>query len=233
MQQAADILADVPSLQAVFLFGSHARGTADAWSDIDVLGVPMDGQAKLRPLRDDLRERLGGLPVQLRLSRAERLEAHFDAGSTFACHLATEAQPVLDRFGLLRRLRQGFAPKRAGLSRDLDRLRRGLRPYHQLTAFNGHYELLYADCYAMARSAAMTLMVAAGAPTFDRRVLFERTADAYPALAPAAGRIAQLEAAYFATRRSQGGAPIPAGGHDDDAASEAVAACRSILWTAV
>ena len=46
----------------VVLFGSHARGTANAWSDVDLLVVLPDASDK-RAVAVDIRRALGDLPV--------------------------------------------------------------------------------------------------------------------------------------------------------------------------
>ena len=46
----------------VLLFGSHARGTADAWSDVDLL-VVMEEVADKRQAAVEMRRALSDLPV--------------------------------------------------------------------------------------------------------------------------------------------------------------------------
>jgi predicted nucleotidyltransferase len=215
-------------VRAVWMYGSHARGTSDADSDADALVVAAPGAPGLRALRGELRRDAGVPGIQMTVMTEDRLREVTGAGTTFATHLMHEAVALWDPSDLLARLSPRFRPRREGLTADLERLRRGFAPYRSLSAFNRHYELLFGDCYALARSAAMTLLVADGRPAFDRRVLFARLAESRPNLAQPARRIERLQPYYLMTRRGRD-AEAPVAADDAVAAREAVDACASIL----
>ncbi len=217
-----------PEVRAVWLYGSHARGTADAASDADVLIIARPRETSLRDIRAAVRASAPSTSLQVVAMSCGRLGQLRCSGCTFATHLAREALAIWDPERILVGLRRGFRPRPEGLRADLERLRRAFAPYRVLGAFNRHYELLLGDCYGLGRSAAMTLMVAAGEAVFDRRVLFQRLAAARPDLASAARTVAQLEPYYLRTRR---GVDSHCGVRADDTAAAQAAsdACAAML----
>lgn len=97
--QASSAVSASADMNAIAVFGSVARGNADAWSDADLLLVNEDSD-RLR-LSARMYERLGWSTTSMRWTDLRRQVA---SGSLFAVHLRDEARILQDPKDRLRRL---------------------------------------------------------------------------------------------------------------------------------
>jgi hypothetical protein len=91
-------LVDGPSI-AVMLYGSYARGTADAHSDVDVLQVVDQAPTPYS---------VAGVNVTQYLPM--HLTAMAKSGSLFVLHLRLEGRILSDPYGILRRCLDAYVP---------------------------------------------------------------------------------------------------------------------------
>lgn len=118
-RSVADRLGLDPRLHALFLGGSLGRGTSDAWSDVDLLALPRDGDAA--GLAEDWPAILGELAEVVfmrRIGQAPRILTIATTADMLRCDLY-----VTTREDVERRARSGLRPLI-----DHDDLWSGLRP---------------------------------------------------------------------------------------------------------
>lgn len=85
-EQIADVLADIPEIEMLFIFGSSASGTTGAASDVDLLVVGNTGLRILAPRLRPLTLRLGREINPYVISR-ESLSAKARAGDSFIANV--------------------------------------------------------------------------------------------------------------------------------------------------
>lgn len=156
--------------RAVVLYGSHARGDADAWSDVDILVI---GPTEEVPEAVLARHRDCGHPIRVSHYTWNELESMSRVGSLFLHHLAAEARPLLfegdgsERYEALatgipayHHARRDIRAFRAGVEDVRSGLKIGSPPPFEMAVIGGiarHWSVL--ACYL------------AGEPTFGRRSL--------------------------------------------------------------
>lgn len=216
-------------IEAVCLFGSAARRQDAADSDLDVLVVVADSedQPDLRRRARAIRESVHH-STQVSLLARESLRESFAKQTVFAAHLSREGQVVFDRDGELGRL---FAshPKDTAVKESSARLLSQLDVYSDLSWCGGQYLFCFADFYAWSRSGAMLALARRREFEFDRELVFERFADAYPDLREDVDLARRLRPFWErVNRRGARPLPFPAKGSGGEA-TRARDACRAIL----
>lgn len=174
-----------PRVSAVAIFGSVARGNANARSDIDIL-VVHDG-----PIPDDLADQVSS-DVTMAFYTHQRLAKISVRSPLFALHLSREAFVVSDsRDEIAHALHKVRGMSRtvaselmASTTAKLDELLRRPR------LFESAPTIAAAELYAIAKQAAMTLGAADDTPCFDRHVALRR---AYSSLSVAASDRVQID----------------------------------------
>jgi Nucleotidyltransferase domain len=187
---AAHLLAAVPTLEAVCLFGSVARGDAHAGSDIDLLVLGTDPALTASALRSGLPAGVGSEHVSILYHTPETLANHLDRWSRFGLHLKAEGEILVDRHSLLRAALAGEAPVST-----YDELRMQLlhlRSFDHLERFGGRFLFVLAHLYAIGRTVAFALLAERGIFEFSQERAFERLASLTPGHAVEVEAIAQL-----------------------------------------
>ena len=203
-----------PRVSAVAIFGSVARGDADARSDIDVL-VVHDGA-----IPDDLADHVPN-SVTMAFYTGPRLAQISLRSPLFALHLSREASIVSDSGGeIARALRNVGGISRtvaselmASTTAKLDELLRRPRRLEMTPA------VAAAELYAIAKQAAMTLGAMDSTPCFNRHVALHR---AYSSLSLAAADRAQIDSLEEHWQIARCGAPDPEVAVDIERATTAV-----------
>lgn len=90
--------------EAIFLYGSKARGDDDRFSDTDLLGVSFDGP---------ITKAFDSIGVSLHVYPLDWLREQAANGSLFLLHLATEARPLFDPKRMLDEVRSSFSFKQS------------------------------------------------------------------------------------------------------------------------
>lgn len=198
-------LENEPNVLAACLIGSYARETSmtDASSDIDVVAIFADDvdDAIRRSL---VRSARGGehtaRPIELRTIRCSALQRLGEQRTVYGAHLAREARILFDHKGAFARFRAAF-PLTEPIPETADHLRSRLSLYEHLDWCNGRYLFCLADLYAIGRSGAMLGLAQRGTFEFDRRRVFRRFADCYPAGRNEIQLVRALEPFYMLVRR--------------------------------
>lgn len=92
------------SCEAIFLYGSKARGDDDRFSDTDLLGVSLDGP---------IMKAFDSIGVSLHVYPLDWLRDQAADGSLFLLHLVTEARPLFDPRLILEEIRSSFLFKKS------------------------------------------------------------------------------------------------------------------------
>jgi predicted nucleotidyltransferase len=136
---AAEVLAAVPGVAGVCVFGSVARGHARVGSDIDLL--VLGTRKRLTPSM-----LLRRLPVELRMAQlslayhtADSLDRYLRQWSRFGAHLRREGWILYDPLGELRRLLAADIP--VSTTEELAAQRSHLNSYAHLERFGGRFLL--------------------------------------------------------------------------------------------
>jgi hypothetical protein len=209
----APICAD-PRVSAVAIFGSVARGDANARSDIDIL-VVHDG-----PMPDDLADLVPG-NVTMAFYTQKRLAKIPARSPLFALHLSRESIVVSDRRGEIAHTMHQVRSLSGIVASDLmastnakfDELLR--QPRRLETAPTA----AAAELYSLAKQTAMMLAAVDGRPCFNRRVALR---GAYSSLSLAVSdqvQIDSLEEHWQMARHDTPDLPVPV---DIEQASAAV-----------
>jgi predicted nucleotidyltransferase len=218
-EEIASLLAQVESVVGVLLFGSVARGSQTACSDMDLLVVGTDPE-----LRPSSLQRLAHATQLPRLSLSYYLPEGFrrviESRTTFARHLLLEGVVLYDRHGsltdLLRSARQAQlgvsgigtevpdeplarSPSRISdvgtqISDEIGSRLRVLRPYQaNPEAFRGSYLFVLARAYSVAKSLAIIGLANAGVDEYDRDKAFTHFVRIHPEAEEPIRRLSELK----------------------------------------
>lgn len=195
--------------EAVAIFGSVARGDADASSDADVLVVYDEA-----PSRDQLRELRSRTDEKVGLSIASW--SKFDAPrGQWRFYRSLESDLVClhgpeDR--LRSALREVPSPGTEELEKHCRALARKLEPYEPDTGVawcGGYYLNLYADCYRWADVAMRDANAAAETFGTRREEVRAEFTQRHPELAEQVGWLATIEPIYLKSKGKNGRAELP------------------------
>jgi len=160
----ARLLADIGNLvgpvEAAMLYGSHARGSANKHSDVDVLAVV---KTNPRSLTADA--------LTVTAYRASHLRALAARGSLFVLHLVRDGRVLYDPSGVLSGVMADYQPPTnpALLGEELSVAARGLQ------AATAHERAVHGPAmtklgYYLIRTAAYDRCARKGTPEFDSRI---------------------------------------------------------------
>lgn len=198
----AEVLAAVPGVAGVCVFGSVARGHARVGSDIDLL--VLGTRKRLTPSM-----LLRRLPVELRMVQlslayhtADSLDCYLRRWSRFGAHLRREGWILYDPCGELRRLLAVDIP--VSTTEELAAQRSHLNNYAHIERFGGRFLLTLTHLYQIGRTVVFAILAEHGILEFDRGRAFRTVIELYPDCAADAAAVARLAPFYeLATRRSR------------------------------
>jgi predicted nucleotidyltransferase len=227
-EHAAYSLADgIPEIEAILLFGSVARETAQSGSDIDLMAISSD------PLRGtSIRSQLQDHPrVSLVTHTWETLERVQREDWSFFVHLHEEGKLLYGS----QRLPEQLAKVRRPLDEDwrspLHAELRSLSRFNDLDTFDGHYGFVLSHLFITARRTCMLDNTAAGEISFDRDQAFDTYRDRHPELAEEA---ACVRAIWPFQARNQGRkVPLPFSPDDASEVDRALACVRRIVGSTI
>lgn len=195
---AAVIADQTPRVEAAALFGSAARGEATDGSDLDLLLVYEQTTTADPAIPEHLLDQAdeGGIelsPVPIRWRRVEKPVARFWILLSIVEH---EGQIVKDPGGRLQRLLGSLPrPTNERLRRDTEYMLPGLDA-RMADRASGDEIARLADCYRMAKGAAVNASVIAGDPQVRRVQALAWLAARHPELASDIGIIQAAQPAY-------------------------------------
>jgi|SRR5450432_1498373 predicted nucleotidyltransferase len=102
-----------PSIEAVLLFGSVARGDANPWSDIDILVTSSDAKLTVAKLRTPIS---GSNHVSLVYYQTPSFETLYRRRPLFVAHLKKEGIVLYDPVGVLSRMLESLNPVKADIA---------------------------------------------------------------------------------------------------------------------
>jgi hypothetical protein len=193
LAQIERALAQVPSVGAVGVFGSVARGKAGPLSDLDLLVLSTD--SSLRPSRLLASIPLNTFPrsVSIQCYTPERLDKTLASGSTFSKHLVREMRVLFDRTGRLESMLRESADSPVQIDEELGRALLELRRLRDLSRFRGNYLSVLARLYVIGRALVIVDLVGRhGRYDFSADSAFETFASHHRDLSAEASAIQQL-----------------------------------------
>jgi predicted nucleotidyltransferase len=194
-QEIADQLVKAfPTIDAVLLCGSVARGDADQWSDIDL--VVLGSDPELTP--GDLREALSEQDERLSLIYypTTTFEKFYQERALFIAHLKKEGIPLYDRLNLLNSLlSQPFTPI-VDVAEEIKAHKAKLAPYTDPRRFNNNFLFCLSHLYSIGKGVIMLGLAKRGVLEFNREAAFRRFKSLNPDLAEETQKVAQLRPFY-------------------------------------
>lgn len=195
-----------PSIDAVLLCGSVARGDADEWSDIDLVVIGSDPNLTPKSLRGALAARNDH--ISLIYYPAPEFRKLYRQGALFIAHLKKEGIVLYDPLNLLKSvMNQPFAPV-VNVRQEIKAHRLKLAPYTDPKRFNNNFLFCLSHLYSIGKGVVMLGLAKKGVLEFNREAAFQRFASLNPDLANEAEKVAQLRPFYrLVTGRSA--EPLP------------------------
>ncbi|MGN6372324.1 MAG: nucleotidyltransferase domain-containing protein [Solirubrobacteraceae bacterium] len=181
---------EIPSVEAVCLFGSVARGDERAASDIDLLVLGCDRGLSARALSDTLSGGLRTDRLSIVYHTPDTLAEHLRRRSRFRVHLQREGEILFDRHGMLHAALETTEP--VDTSDELRTLARSLASFEDLDRFGGRFLFALAHLYRVGRAVVLSLLAERGVFEFNQARAFALLADALPENSAEVERIAQL-----------------------------------------
>ncbi|MDZ5662352.1 nucleotidyltransferase domain-containing protein [Nocardioides sp. S-58] len=230
---ASRLLAGLPGVNSVALFGSVARGDADPSSDIDLIVLGMTDELTSSELRRQVSLALSGAAISVSYYTPASLQAYLGQWSRFGAHLRLESTILHDKDGELRKILAVERPitteyEFAAQARHLDR-------YKHVDRFGGRFLFPLAHLYRIGRAATFAAIAKTGRLEFDRRKAFDIASILYPDLEREFASVAALAPFYEYQREPQSRAdslPYDPSGPDAEqhfvAARDAVARVVSV-----
>ena len=188
----ADYLVDDgPELDGVLLYGSVARGSANAWSDLDFLAVGQRSDISVGDLLRGVKIRFPGVRVSIVYLPDERLDEYLTAGTRFLVHVREEGRILRDSTGALQRaLAAPFEPVPA--EEEIEPELQRLKLYDDPTRYGDNFLFCFAHVYTIAKTIVMARLADDGAFEFDRDRAFDEFVSRWPLALPAVATIREL-----------------------------------------
>jgi hypothetical protein len=225
---ADTIIASVPSVEAICLFGSVARGADDEWSDIDLLVVGSNPELTPTGILRRLPERVKPDRLSLLYYPSTNLTQLYDQGDLFVAHLRREGAILYDKSGVLERTLHGPFQPRMSLKAEVEIELERLRLYSRLERFNDNFLFCLSDLYAIGKSVVMLGLAKDGVFEFDRDRAFARFRQLHPDKRSETDVVAGLRPFYrVVTKRAPDSLPFPYIGASNQTRA-AVRAVRSL-----
>jgi predicted nucleotidyltransferase len=203
---SAALVASLPGLQGICLFGSVARGTATEASDIDLLVVTDEPGRTVSELKALVATELRDAPVSLAAHTPGSLDVYLGRWSRFAAHLRLEGKVIFDRDGRLGDLLGREMP--ISTRAELDALRRHLRNYDHPERFGTRFLFPLVGLYRIGRAVTFAVLAERGILIFDAEQAFAELGRLTPDRASDLTAVRRLKPFYdLATRRDAGASP--------------------------
>lgn len=199
---ASRLLADVPGVQSVALFGSVARGDAESTSDIDLIVLGDSDELTSSELRRRLSPALAGVDISVSYHTPASLLSYLKRWSRFGAHLRLESTILYDQDGVLGQILASDRP--IDTRYELASQARNLARFEHVERFGGRFLFPLAHLYRIGRAATFAAIANKGQLEFDRRQALRIAADLYPGLEPDFRVIAGLEPFYERVRSPEG-----------------------------
>jgi predicted nucleotidyltransferase len=201
---------------AVALFGSLARGDANAESDIDLLVVCEEAMA-----RDDFE--LPDVPSEIAFTTWRRVQAPGTRQWAFLTLVGSEAEMLHDpKTRLARALANLPTPSPEDVEADCAQAQLKLENYTHIERFGGLYLSLFADCYRYAKGAILTASAYSGQPLPRRDDAFAWFIDRHPELAADVATVRTIEPHYLLTMNKGSEETLPFSANNCDERALAV-----------
>ncbi len=198
-----------PRIDAVFLYGSVARGDADRWSDIDLIVTGSGPDLTPENLKKAL-SRNGVDRISLIYYPTSVFRKHYRERALFIAHLKKEGIALYDRRKLLRAvLRKPFVPTidvSNGIAAHLTKL----APYADPKRFNNNFLFCLAHVYSIGKGVIMLGLAHRGELEFNREAAFKRFIALNPDLKKEIDKVKKLRPFYrLVTGRQPEQLPFP------------------------
>jgi predicted nucleotidyltransferase len=227
--RVASCLSVVPSIDAVVLFGSVARGDDDRSSDIDLLVVSRDADLDAAAVRARLPHRLRHPKLAVTCIQPRRLRWIWRRGDVFAHHLSAERRILFDRDGAVTALMASTPPRPPStIGTHLARAQAQLLAFDDLSPFRGELLFVLSSLYTLAKGLILTDLTRTGTATFNRQAAFEAFSARHPALAEDIRTVAELQPFYETVTRRRPAPPAVAVPVAEAAARSAITAVQRI-----
>lgn len=206
---ARTLVEHVPTIDAICLFGSVARGDANEWSDIDLLVVGRDDRLTRRDLVETLPEPLRMTPLSLLYYRTSDFD-WMEESDLFVEHFRREGVVLHDGTGRLTQLLSGPRRSHVGVRDEVTRELEQLRPYEDLGRFGDNLLFCLSHLYAIGKSIAIAQLASQGVYEFNRDLAFEKLRIQAPEMARAIDTITELRPFYeLVTKHKEAELPFP------------------------
>lgn len=170
------LVAVVPRVDAVCLYGSVARGDEHEGSDIDLLVLGSDPTLTPSRLREFIPSGVLSSRVMFTYHTPRTLAVSLRRWSRFGAHVRREGEILFDRRGKLREVLHEKVPV---CPRDeLEAQLRHLQSFDDPSRFGGYFLFALARLYSVGRTVVFALLAEHGELEFDQRramALLERT----------------------------------------------------------
>jgi predicted nucleotidyltransferase len=188
-QKLLNFLLQKFEIRTIILFGSTARQTTDAFSDVDLLiifdsekigsesEVPMELE-----VRDVIPEKIFSkdLPLNLSVHSTKSFVDSYKKGSLFILHILTEGIVLYDTGFLSNLSKEKFELSRFSLKEEIQLLKLRLEITEDLRKFNNYFIRCFTIFYRISRSLAFIVGALKGKPSFDRKKAFDNFVEFYP-----------------------------------------------------
>jgi predicted nucleotidyltransferase len=222
-KELTSLLAETfPSIEAILLFGSVARGDANPWSDIDLLVTSSDPELTVAKLRTAISERNH---VSLIYYQTPSFETLYRRRPLFVAHLKKEGLVLYDPLGVLNRMLESPNPAKADIAEEIKVYLAKLTPYRFPKRYNNNFLFCLSHLYSIGKGVIMLGLANCGVLEFNREAAFEQFESLNPDLADNVAKVARLRPFYrlVSGRRPE---PLPFSYHD--AAMEMEEAVKAI-----
>jgi predicted nucleotidyltransferase len=183
-----------PSVDAVLLCGSVARGDADEWSDMDLVVAGSDPNVTPEQLRQAVSER--GEHVSVIYYPTPLFRKLYDERALFIAHLRREGIALYDPLDMLKTvLRQPFVPA-VNVAAEIKAHRTKLTPYADPRRFNNNFLFCLSHLYSIGKGVVMLGLAKRGVMEFNREAAFRRFTSLNPDLTKEVEKVAQLRPFY-------------------------------------
>lgn len=191
---AAKVLAAVPGVQGVCVFGSVARGQARVGSDIDLLVLGTDEWLTPSMLSRQMPAELHTAQLSLSYYTTDSLDRYLHRWSRFSAHLRREGWILYDPLGELRRALATDIP--VSTAEEIAAQRRHLNNYAHVERFGGRFMFTLTHLYRIGRTVVFAILAEHGTLEFDRERAFRAVMELYPDRAADAMIIERLAPFY-------------------------------------